>query len=70
LQQRIEVAKQNERYVDALSNVSRTRERVAHGHAVSQRPFRSALDHFPIRDRITERHAQLDDVCSRLRELN
>ena len=45
-------------------------KRVVAGHAVSQRPFRCALNHFPIRDRIAERHAQFDDVRSRLGDLN
>ena len=70
LQQRIEIAKENDGYIDVLPDVPRAHQRVVHGRAVSQRPFRRALNHFPIRDRIAEGHAQLDDVGSRFRELN
>ena len=69
LQQRIEVAEQNQRYIDVLPNLPRAGERVVHGHAVSQRPFGCALNYFAVRDRIAERHAQLDHVCSRFPQL-
>src|SRR4029453_16724786 len=70
LQERIEITEENDGYIDVLPDVSRAGERVVHGHALSQRPFRRALNHFPICDRIAERHAQLNDVCSRLRGPN
>ena len=70
LQQRIEITEENDGYIDALSNVSRARERVAHSRAASQRSFRRALNHFAVRDWIAEREAQLDDVCSSFREFN
>ena len=70
LQERIEITEENDRYVGVPPDVLRARERVVHGHAISQRSFGRALNHFAIRDRVAERHPQLDDVCPRLCELN
>src|SRR4029077_12438634 len=70
LQERIEITEEDDGHINVLPDVPRAGERVAYGHAVSQRSFRRALNQFPIRNRIAERHAQLDDVRSRLRELN
>ena len=55
LQERIEITEEDDGYVDVVPDVLRAGERVVDGHAVSQRPFRRALNHFPIRDRIAER---------------
>src|SRR4029450_190449 len=60
LQERIEITEENNGYIDLLPDVPRTREHVVDSHAVSQRPFRRALNHFPTRDRITTRPRDTD----------
>jgi len=70
LQERIEIAEEDDGYIDVRPNVPCAHERVVHRHAVSQPPVQTRAESLPIRDRIAERHAQLDDVCSRFRELD
>src|SRR2546423_2094637 len=63
-QQRVQVSKQNHRHFEL--SAADEREHPVVSHPVLQRALGAGLDYGPVRDRIGERDAQLDDIRAAL----